>query len=183
MSTVLRLTTSGYKSLRLIEKKPPVVPAVFLFGSGLVKDGISIIVIDNYVDLGRVHGQRFAERTGLAYQHAATLAQGAVGGLDDVGLPFALGTGPVLPAGQHFGVGFPLVGEVPAVAVSLAGPGVPALAQGRFAPAAQGPAHDASPGPFDGEPAPHLALFVAHKAPQLVEFQDFPLWALRFFGP
>ena len=117
-----------------------------------------------------MHGQRFTEGTGFSHEYAAALSQRAVDGLDDVGLALALGTGPVLPAGQHLGVGLPFVGEVPAVAVIPAGQGVPELAQGRFAPAAQGPAHDASPGPFDGQPEPNLALFVAHKAPELIQF-------------
>ena len=128
-----------------------------------------------------MHGQGFAEGAGLAHEHAAALAQGAIDGFDDVGLALALGTGPVLPARQHLGVGFPLVGKIPAVAVIPAGQGLPELAQRGFAPAAQRPAHDAPPGAFDRKPQPDLALFVAHEAPELIEFQDFPLLALRLF--
>ena len=54
----------------------------------------------------------------------------------------------------------------------------PEAAQGRFAPAAQRPAHDAPPGPFDDQPKPHLALFVSYEAPQLIAFQHFPPLAL-----
>ena len=115
-----------------------------------------------------MHGQRFTEGTGFSHEYAAALSQRAVDGLDDVGLALALGTGPVLPARQDLGVGLPFVGKVPAVAMIPARQGVPKLAQGRFAPAAQGPAHDASPGPFDGQPEPNLALFAAHKAPELI---------------
>ena len=115
-----------------------------------------------------MHGQRFTERTGLAHEHAATLAQRAIDGLDDIGLALALGTGPVLPAGQHFGVGFPLVGKIPAVAVIPVGQRLPELTQRRFTSVAQRPAHDAPPGAFDHEPQPDFALFAAHKAPQLI---------------
>ena len=128
-----------------------------------------------------MHGQGFAEGAGLAHEHAAALAQGAVDGFDDVGLALALGTGPVLPARQHLGVGLPLVGKIPAVAVIPAGQRLPELAQRGFAPAAQRPAYDAPPGAFDDEPQPDFALSVAHEAPQLIEFQDFPLLALRLF--
>ena len=97
--------------------------------------------------------------------------------------PLALtpGTEPVLPARQHLGVGFPLVGKIPAVAVIPAGQRLPELAQRGFAPAAQRPAHDAPPGAFDRKPQPDLALFVAHEAPALIEFQDFPFLARRLF--
>ena len=115
-----------------------------------------------------MHGQRFTERTGLAHEHAAALAQGAVECFDNVGLALALGTGPVLPAGQHFGVGFPLVGKIPAVAVIPVGQRLPELTQRRFTSVAQRPAHDAPPGAFDHEPQPDFALFAAHKAPQLI---------------
>ena len=116
-----------------------------------------------------MHGQRFTERTRLAHEHAATLAHGAIDGLDDVGLALAFGTGPVLPAGKHFGVGFPLVGKIPAMAVIPAGQRLPELTQRRFTPAAQRPAHNAPPGAFDHEPQPDFALFMAHKAPQLIQ--------------
>ena len=76
----------------------------------------------------------------------------AVDSFDDIGLACALGTWPVLPAGQHFGVGLPRVGEGPAVAVIPLGQGLPKLAQRGFSPAAQRPAHDAPPGALDGEP-------------------------------
>ena len=61
-----------------------------------------------------MHDQGLAERAGFAHQHAAAVAEETVDGLDDAGLALAFGTGPVLPAGQDGGVGFPLVGEVPA---------------------------------------------------------------------
>ena len=112
-----------------------------------------------------MHGQRLAERTGLAHEHAAALAQGTIDGLDDAGLSLAFGAGPVLPARQDLRVGLPLVGKEPAVATVVLGEGLPEAAQGRFGPAAQRPAHNAPPGPFDDQPEPHLALFVAHKTP------------------
>ena len=68
-----------------------------------------------------MHDQRLAEGAGFAHQHAAALAQRAVDGFDNIGLAFALQAGPVLPTGQHPGVGFPLVGKVPAVAAVTAG--------------------------------------------------------------
>ena len=103
-----------------------------------------------------MHGQRFAERTELAHEHAAALAQEAIDGFDDVGLALALGTGPVLPARQHLGVDFPLVGKTPAVAVIPAGQQLPELAQRGLAPATQRPTHDAPPGTFDHKPQPDL---------------------------
>ena len=87
------------------------------------------------------------------------------------------------PAGQHLGIGFPLVGKVPAVAPVALGQRLPELAQRRFAPAAQRPAHDAPPGAFNRKPQPDLAFFAAHEAPQLIEFQDFPFLALRLARP
>ena len=126
-----------------------------------------------------MHFQRSAERTEFTDQYAAALAQGAIDGFDDVGLAFALWAGPVLPTRQHLGVGFPLVGKIPAMAPVTAGQGEPAFAQRGFAPTAQRPAHDASTGAFDYEPQPDLAPLVAHEAPQLIQFQDFPFLALR----
>jgi len=128
-----------------------------------------------------MHGQVFAEGAELAHEHAAALAQGAVDGFDDVGLALAPSTGPVLSARQRLGDSFPLVGKIPAVAVIPAGQRLPALAQRGFAPAAQRPAHNAPPGALDRKPQPDLALFVAHEAPALIGFQDFPLLALRLF--
>ena len=123
------------------------------------------MIINHDSNPGVGHGQGLAERAGFAHQHAAAVAEGTVDGLDDAGLALAFGTGPVLPAGQDGGVGFPLVGEVPAVAAVTPGQGGPQAPQRRFAPAAQRPGHDAATGPFDHEPQPHLALFAAHKAP------------------
>ena len=85
---------------------------------------------------GRVHGQRFAEGTGLAHEYAATLAQGTINGLHDAGLPPAFGAGPVLPPRQDLGIGFPLVGEEPTMPAVMRRQGLPQPAQGRFAPAA-----------------------------------------------
>ena len=87
-----------------------------------------IIIIDDYFNSSRMHFQGFTEGTGFAHEDAAALAQGAVDSFDDVGLSFALGTGPVLPAGQHLGVGFPAVGKIPAMAVVAVGQGLPKLA-------------------------------------------------------
>ena len=50
--------------------------------------------------------------------------------------------------------------------------------QGRFAPAAQRPAHDASLGPLNGQPEPRFVLFMPHKGPQCIEFEYFPPLAL-----
>ena len=83
-------------------------------GGGLIKDDITIVVIDDNFNSGRVHLQAFAERTTLSHQHAAAVTQGTVDGLDNVGLSFDLGARPVLVAGQDGSVGFPLVSEVPA---------------------------------------------------------------------
>ena len=127
-----------------------------------------------------MHDQRLAEGAGLAHKHAATLAQRAMNGLYDAGLARALGAGPVLPAGQNLGVGFPPVGEEPAVAAVMCRQGLPQLAQRRFAPAAQRPAHNTPPGAFDHEPQPNLTLATAHKTPQFIEFQHFPPLALGF---
>ena len=128
-----------------------------------------------------MHGQGFAERAGLAHEHAATLAQGTINSLDDAGLPPAFGAGPVLPPRQHLGVGFPLVGEEPTMPAVMHRQRLPQLAQGRWTPAAQRPAHDAPPGAFNDEPQPDLAFFMAHKAPQFIQFQDFPFLALLLF--
>ena len=89
-------------------------------------------------------------RAGLAHQHAAGLAYGIINSLDGTGPLLAFGTGPVLPAGQHLGVGFPLVGKEPTVAVVIHRQGLPEATQRRLAPAAEGPAHDVPPGPFGG---------------------------------
>ena len=62
-----------------------------------------------------MHDQRFAKGAGLADQYAAALAQRTINGLDDTGLAFAFGAGPVLPAGQHLCIGFPLIGKIPEV--------------------------------------------------------------------
>jgi len=143
-----------------------------LLGCGLLQG--EIIIINHDFNSGCVHGQRLAEGAGLAHEHAAALAQGAINGLDDAGLARALGAGSVLPAGQDLGVGFPLVGEEPAVAAVMCRQGLPQLAQRRFGPAAQRLAHNTPPGPFDHEPQPDLALATAHKTPQFIEFQHFP---------
>ena len=58
-----------------------------------------------------MHRQRLAKGAGFAHRHAAALAQGAVDGFDTIGLVFAFPAGPVLPTGQHLGVGFPPVGK------------------------------------------------------------------------
>jgi hypothetical protein len=71
-----------------------------------------MIIIDNYFDSGGMHNQGFAGGAGLAHEHTTALVQGAIYGFDDAGLAFTLGTGPVLPAGQHLGVDFPLVGSL-----------------------------------------------------------------------
>ena len=104
-------------------------------------------------------------RTGLTHKHAAALAQGTINGLDDAGLPPTFGAGPVLLPRQHRGVGFLLVGEEPAMSALMRRQGLPKLAQGRFAPAAQRPAYDAPPGPLDNQPKPDLALSMPHEGP------------------
>ena len=127
-----------------------------------------------------MHDQGFAERAGLAHEHAATLAQGTINSLDDAGLPPAFGAGPVLPPRQHLGVGFPLVGEEPTMPAVMHRQRLPQLAQGRLAPAAQRPAHDAPPGPLDNQPQPNLTLSTPHEGPQFIEFEHFPPLALGF---
>ena len=144
----------------------------FEFGGGLLQG--EVVVINHNFYSGGMHGQRLAKRTRLAHQHAAALAQGAVDGLDDAGLPRAFGAGPVLPPRQHLGVGFPLVGEEPTMPAVMPWQRPPKLAQGRFAPAAQRPARDAPPGPLDGQPEPDLALSTPHEGPQFIGFERFP---------
>ena len=78
------------------------------------------MIIDHDFGSDRVHGQRLAERAGLAYQHAAAPAQGAINRLDDAGRHLASGAGPVLPAGQYLGGGLPLVSKEPSNGVGNA---------------------------------------------------------------
>ena len=73
------------------------------------------MIIDTNFNSGGVHLQVFAEGTVLSHEHVAAVTQGTVDGLDDVGLSCAFGTRSVLVTGQDGVVGFPLVGEVPAV--------------------------------------------------------------------
>ena len=147
-----------------------------ILGGGLLEG--EVVIIDDNFKAGRVHDPGFAERAGLAHEHAAALAQGTITGLDEAGLALALGAGPVLQARQHLGVGLPLVGKEPAMPTVMPRQRLPKAAQGRFAPAAQRPAHDAPPGPFDDQSKPHLALFVPHEAPQRIAFQHSPPLAL-----
>jgi len=53
----------------------------------------------NKFNSGRVHFQAFTERTTLAHQYPAALAQGAGNRLLHARLAFAFGAGPVLVAG------------------------------------------------------------------------------------
>ena len=59
-----------------------------------------------------MHGQAFAERTRLADQYAAPVAQRAVERFHDAGLATALGTGPVGSGRQHRRVRFPGIGVI-----------------------------------------------------------------------
>ena len=147
-----------------------------ILGSGLLEG--EVVIIDDNFKAGRVHDPGFAERAGLAHEHAAALAQGTITGLDEAGLALAFGAVPVLQARQHLGVGLSLVGKEPAMPTVMPRQRLPKAAQGRFAPAAQRPAHDAPPGPFDDQSKPHLALFVPHEAPQRIAFQHSPPLAL-----
>ena len=152
------------------------------------------MIIDNNFNSGGVHLQAFAEGTALSHEHAAAVTQRTVDGLDDAGLSFALGARPVLVTGHDGGVGFPLIGEVPAVPPVAPGQLLPKATHRGLAPAAQRPGHDAPAGPPDGQPKPNLATFAPHKGPQLVEFEHFPVFfraqarqrgaiAQRFFYP
>ena len=85
-------------------------------------------MINHVFNSGRVHGPQLAERAGLAHEHAAALAEGTINGLDDAGLPRAFGAGPVLPARQDLGVGFPLVGEEPTMVAVMRRQRLPQLA-------------------------------------------------------
>ena len=75
------------------------------FGGGLSRDGILVVLVNANFDSGGVHRQQFAKRTGFADQYAATLAQGVIQGFDNIGLAFALGTGPVWTRRQCLGIG------------------------------------------------------------------------------
>ena len=141
------------------------------------------MVVDNDFNSGGMHFQAFTERTTFAHEYAAALAQGAINRLHDAGLAFAFGARPVLVAGQDLGVGFPLVGKVPAAPTIARGPGLPEAARRGFAPTAQRPGHDAPAGPFDGQPEPDFALFAPHKRPRLIEFERLPAPFPRFFRP
>ncbi len=127
-----------------------------------------------------MHRQGLTERAGLAPRHAAMPAQRAINGSVRVGPAFAFGAGPGLPAEQHLSVGFPLVSEEPAMVSAMRRQGLPEPAHGGFEPAAQRPAHNAPPGPFDDQPQPHFTLFMAHGTPQLTAFERFPPLALGF---
>ena len=137
-------------------------------------------MVNHNFNSGLVHFQRFAERTGLAHEDPAAVAQGAVDGFDDARAAAAFGAAAVLPAGQHAHVGFPLVGEIPAVAAVTPGQSLPQPpGRGRVA-SARNPGHDAPAGPLDRQPQPDLVPFAAHKGPQLIEFERLPP---LFFAP
>ena len=129
-----------------------------------------------------MHLQVFAEGTVLSHEHATAVTeetavtQGTVDSLDDVGLFFAFGARAV--AGQDGGVGFPLIGEVPAVPPVASRQLLPKAPHRGMAPVAQRPGHDAAAGPLDGQLEPDLAPHAPHKGPQLVHLQYFPV----FFG-
>ena len=50
------------------------------------------MIVNDNLDAGSVHDQRFAEQAGLAYKHAAALAQGTIDGFDDARSTAAFGT-------------------------------------------------------------------------------------------
>lgn len=113
-----------------------------ILGGGLLKS--EVIIINYNLNSSRVHAQTFAEGAGFTDQYAAALAQGAVNGLDNIGLAAAFGMRPVLVGGQDLGVSLPLVSVIAAmvpVASRERGPQPP----GRGGtPTAQHPGHDAA---------------------------------------
>ena len=66
-----------------------------LFGGGLNRGDMSVVVIDAYFDSCVVHGQGFAERTRFSNQYPAAVAERTIERFDDAGLAAAFGAGPV----------------------------------------------------------------------------------------
>lgn len=106
--------------------------------------------VNDELDTDVVHGQGAAEGTGFSYQYTAFLAQGAVDGLHDAGLPAALRTGPVSRCGQNTPVGFPFVRKVPRAATVLLGQDLPEPLRGSRSTVAQHLGHDAARVPLHG---------------------------------
>ena len=77
-----------------------------------------------------MHVKRLAERTGLAHQDPAAVAQGAIDRFDDARAAASFGAAAVLPAGQDAHLGLPFVGERPAPAAVAPGQGPPERAAG-----------------------------------------------------
>ena len=150
-------------------------------GGGLIQ-GV-IVFVNNDFNPGRVHTQRFAEGAGFSDQYATALAQRTVDGFHNTGSAAALGAAAMVPARQHAHVGFPLVGEIPAVPPVPGRQGLPEPSGRGRVPPAQHPGHDAPTGPLDGQPKPHFAPPLAHKRPHFIQLQRFPLLFLRLFGP
>ena len=96
------------------------------------------------------------------------------------GCPSPLGPGRCCQRGSTLAEAFPWSVKNLVMVSAMRRQVLPEPVQGCFEPAAQRPAHDASPGPFDDQPQSHLALFVAHEAPQLIAFERFPPLALGF---
>ena len=62
-----------------------------------------------------MHSQGLAEGAGLSHQHAATLAQGTIDGLDNACPAATFGSAAMLPARQYAYISRKQVGEVPAI--------------------------------------------------------------------
>ena len=104
-----------------------------------------------------------------------------INSLDETGLAFAFGTGPVLPTGQDLGIGLPLIGEVSAVVAVAPRQYRPQAFQRDFAPTTQDPADDAPTDALDSQPKSCLSLSASYKGPHFSAFQGLPVLLLGLF--
>ena len=118
-----------------------------------------------------MHGQAFAERTRLADQYAAPVAQRAVERFHDAGLATALGTGPVGSGRQHRRVRFPGIGVIRRIVLITSRQLLEEPPARSRAPAPQHPAHDAPRGAHNGQPQPDFTLALADEGPHFVQLQ------------